>query len=53
VVVEFVVGCADDAEQHQHCPDHSLRVGEEKDEKEEAFEVQLLIGLDAEGVGDS
>lgn len=47
-----MVGGSDDACQDHSCPHDSLRVGEEKDEKEEAFEVQFLIGLDAERVGD-
>lgn len=51
VVVELVVGGAYDTCKHQCCPYHALGVGEEEDEEEETFEVQLLVGLDAQRVG--
>jgi len=54
VVVELVVGSVVQVvlAEHEDAPEQDLDVGEDEDEEDEHFEVQLPVGDDAEGVAD-
>lgn len=53
MIVELMIRCVVNVGKHKGAPEDHLSIREQKDQKDESFEIELPISTDAESIADS